>query len=249
MSRKIAVFLVLQACTVGEVRTPPLGDTAGAVETGSVDTEGEPGPCPVGMQELETFCIDRYEAHLVDTSPYAVPTGAEVAAVAAGVVPQAHISGIAAAQACENAGKRLCTEDEWLRACQGPEGHVYPYGDVYVAGACNDTYPGGHPLVDYFGTSEGIWDGVHMNDPGINQQEGTVEPGGAHPECVSAEGVYDLHGNLHEWVADESGVFKGGFYADASINGSGCLYRTRAHTTTYHDYSTGFRCCTESSSE
>ena len=29
---------------------------------------------------------------------------------------------------------------------------------------------GGHPVVDYFGTADGVWDGVHMNDPGINQQ-------------------------------------------------------------------------------
>ncbi len=83
-----------------------------------------------------------------------------------------------------------------------------------------------------------------MNDPGINKQPGTVARGGDHPACVSPHGALDMHGNLHEWVSDSSGVFRGGFYADAKINGAGCLYRTTAHASGYHDYSTGFRCCT-----
>mgnify|MGYP001949009428 CR=1 FL=1 len=57
--------------------------------------------------------------------------------------------------------------------------------------------------------------------------------------------TYDLHGNLHEWIADPAGTFKGGFYVDAVINGSGCAYTTTAHTFDYHDYSTGFRCCAD----
>ena len=120
-----------------------------------------------------------------------------------------------------------------------------PYGDTHIDGACNDHYAGGHPVVDYFGTSTGVWDMAHVNDPGINQQPGTVARGGEFTACVSAWGAFDMHGNLHEWVADVDGTFRGGFYADASINGSGCFYSTTAHETTYHDYSTGFRCCVE----
>ena len=100
-------------------------------------------------------------------------------------------------------------------------------------------------MVDYFGTADGVWDEVHMNDPGINQQPGTVAPTGAFSRCVSASGVFDLHGNLHEWVSDADGTFRGGFYADAVINGPGCTYVTTAHGRTYHDYSTGFRCCSD----
>jgi formylglycine-generating enzyme required for sulfatase activity len=84
-----------------------------------------------------------------------------------------------------------------------------------------------------------------MNDPGINQQPSTVAKGGAFSTCVTADGLYDLHGNLHEWVADPSGIFRGGFYADGSTNGPGCLYKTTAHAPGYHDYSTGFRCCAD----
>lgn len=241
---------------------PGSTDTAvsdsGGTDSGSGDSGGgDPGPCPVDMVLVDTACVDVAEGGLevrdddgswMAGSPYLLVDDQEVRAVVAlGSVPQAYISGEEAAVACEASGKRLCTSDEWLLACQGAEGRVFPYGDTHDPTACNDSYAGGHPVVDYFGTSEGIWDAEHMNDPGINQQEGTVAAGGAHVDCVTPEGVFDLHGNLHEWVSDAEGVFRGGFYADAEINGVGCSYRTSAHTATYHDYSTGFRCCADPS--
>ena len=54
-----------------------------------------------------------------------------------------------------------------------------------------------------------------------------------------------MMGNLHEWTSDPAGTFRGGFYVDTVINGDGCLYRTTAHDVSYHDYSTGFRCCAD----
>ena len=217
---------------------------ADAGEDGGADTDTAVGPCPAGMALAGEACVDRWEAHLAGWSPYDVPEGG-VAVAEAGAVPQGYISGEVAEAACEAAGKRLCALDEWLRACQGPDGWTWPYGDTYVEGACNDTYPGTHPVVDYFGTSDGVWDSEHMNDPGINQQPDTVDPAGANPACASAEGIFDMQGNLHEWIGDPDGTFKGGFYADASINGPGCTYATTAHDFGYHDYSTGFRCCAD----
>lgn len=222
---------------------------------------GSTGPCPVGMVRVEDallpageVCIDAWEAALeeqvdgawVAASPYQVVGGRTVRAVPAqGAIPQGYISGDEAEAACQAAGKRLCSSEEWLSACQGPQGWTWPYADSYVDWACNDHYPGGHPVVDYFGTSDGVWDMDHMNDPGINQQPDTVAPGGAFTACLSAWGAFDLHGNLHEWVSDAEGTFRGGFYADAAINGQGCTYVTTAHGRDYHDYSTGFRCCAE----
>jgi formylglycine-generating enzyme len=219
------------------------------------DPLGNPA-CPPGMVLIEgeeRFCVDAVEAALVEIlpdgsevpfSPYETVEGRRVKAVSVlGQIPQGYISGEEAGAACEEAGKALCTRGEWLRACQGPLGTTFPYGTTRVAGACNDTYEGGHPVIDYFGTSSGVFDSVHMNDPGINQQPNTVAPGGAFGECVSAEGAYDMVGNLHEWIAEPEGTFKGGFYADAQLNGPGCTYTTTAHAFGYHDYSTGFRCC------
>ena len=52
-------------------------------------------------------------------------------------------------------------------------------------------------------------------------------------------------GNLHEWTADRSGTFRGGFYLDNTTHGIGCIYRATGHSTIYRDYSTGFRCCAD----
>ena len=229
-------------------RTDTTEDTAdddtedSPVDSTPVDTGSATGPCPADMVAIEDYCIDRYEAHLVGQDPYTVPTGG-VAANAAGMVPQGYISGEVAQDACEAAGKRLCDSDEWLRACEGASGNTYPYGDAYDADACNDTY-GGHPIVDLFG-SNAKWNSTEMNDPRLNQLPDSLAASGAFAECVTDDGVFDMHGNLHEWVADPSGVFRGGFYVDAVINGTGCNYRTTRHTFDYHDYSTGFRCCAD----
>lgn len=219
--------------------TPDTSPVDSADDTGTVAT----GPCPADMVAIEDYCIDRYEAHLDGQDPYQVPTGG-VAANALGAIPQGYISGEVAELACEAAGKRLCSSDEWLRACEGPSGNTYPYGDTYDADACNadGRYP--HPIVEVFG-GNAQWNTTEMNDPLLNQLADGLAPSGAYDECVTDEGVYDMHGNLHEWVADSSGVFRGGFYVDASINGTGCSYRTTRHTFDYHDYSTGFRCCAD----
>lgn len=198
--------------------------------------------CPAGMARVEDFCIDRWEAHLADASPFEVPTGG-LAVSEAAVVPQGYVSGTVAAAACTAAGKRLCTATEWTRACRGPTGTTYPYGNAYVAGACNDVRAE-HPVVTLFGTGA-TFDAQQMNDPRLNQLPDTVDPTGANAACVSAEGVYDLHGNLNEWISDPGGTWKGGFYVEAVQNGSGCLYTTTAHPVSYHDFSTGFRCCAE----
>ncbi|MBI5500239.1 MAG: SUMF1/EgtB/PvdO family nonheme iron enzyme [Deltaproteobacteria bacterium] len=233
------------------------GDAAEAVGDGPDDRIEDAGaPCPPLMALVNgVFCIDIYEGKLEEQAPdgswapaepyFTVGSRVVRAVPAEGSVPQGYISGVEAQAACGRSGKRLCTSDEWLAACQGAAGRIYPYGDEHIDGACNDRYAGGHPVVDYFGTSEGVWDMAHMNDPGINRQPGTVAPGGSFAACASDRGVFDLHGNLHEWVADAGGTFRGGFYADAVLNGAGCLYRTTAHDMSYHDYSTGFRCCVD----
>lgn len=233
------------------------GDGAdGSTDTDTADDSAEPsGPCPSRMALVsETLCIDIAEGALEEeiagewasSSPYLTVDGREVRAVVAWeAVPQGYISGDEAEAACAASGKRLCTSEEWLAACRGPDDWLYPYGDDPIDGTCNDHYAGSHPVIDYFGTSEGIWDMDHMNDPGINQQEGTVAAGGEYSGCVGPVGAWDMHGNLHEWVTDSEGTFRGGFYADASINGPGCTYTTTAHERGYHDYSTGFRCCAD----
>lgn len=207
------------------------------------------GGCPPGMARVEAYCVDRWEAALVDDasgaplSPYAHPPAGARAVSVPGAVPQAYVSGTQAAAACAAAGKRLCTDAEWLRACKGPAGDPYPYGPAAWAGFCNDARAC-HPAIQTFGTTE-PWIWSSLGDPCIAQQPWGLAPAGAYEACESAEGLFDLVGNLHEWTADPAGTFRGGFYVDTVINGKGCAYVTTAHDVGHWDYSTGFRCCAD----
>lgn len=231
------------ACTADDRPLPNEGWTTEAPGVGG---------CPAGMRRIDAFCIDDYEGSLVELaadgspvaswSPYVNPGEARVRAVSvAGAVPQGYITQLEAGAACAEAGKRLCSDAEWLRACRGPDDFVYPYGDLRMPGVCNDARAQ-HPAIEYFGTSaDWIWS--ELGHPCINQLPASLDPAGGNPGCVTAEGVHDMMGNLHEWTADPAGTFRGGFYVDTVINGEGCLYRTVAHDVTHWDYSTGFRCC------
>lgn len=213
----------------------------------TVEAPGK-GGCPAGMLRVSTFCIDEFEASLVraadgtSLSPYENPGDTEARAVSVkGAVPQGYITQVQAAQACATAGKRLCTDEEWLRACQGSGGTTYPYGDSVQLGQCND-HRDEHPVIEYFGTDDS-WIWSELGNACINQLPESLEACGTRPGCVTEEGAFDMMGNLHEWTADPNGTFRGGFYVDTVLNGPGCLYATTAHNTLHWDYSTGFRCC------
>jgi sulfatase modifying factor 1 len=211
-------------------------------------------PCPQDMAMVDDrFCVDRYEASLVEVlangsergwSAFHSPDRVAVRAVSVrGATPQGYISADQAARACSAAGKRLCTDREWVRACSGPRRTQYTYGARRVANACNEDH-GRHPVIQLFGrTHRHLWSGVLMNDPQLNQLPGTVAVTGAHEQCTNDFGVFDMQGNLHEWTADPEGTFRGGYFMDNRVNGDGCQYVTRGHSRSYHDYSTGFRCC------
>ncbi|MCX5741213.1 MAG: SUMF1/EgtB/PvdO family nonheme iron enzyme [Proteobacteria bacterium] len=213
-----------------------------------VEDAGDPG-CPAGMAHVGAFCIDRFEAALVDAttgtpwSPYFPPPATARAVSLRGAVPQGFISQVAAQAACGASGKRLCTDAEWLRACEGPSGTTYPYGDARQPGVCNDARAV-HPAVELYGTTD-AWIFAHLDSPCLSQEADGLDRTGANAGCVTAEGVFDMMGNLHEWTADPQGTFRGGFYVDTRQNGEGCRYATTAHAATYDDYSTGFRCCAD----
>lgn len=212
------------------------------------------GGCPAGMLAVGgAFCVDRYEASLEEIaadgsvrswSPYFNPAGHRVRARSiGGAVPQAYIDANSAAAACAEAGKRLCTDTEWLRACRGSMGTTYPYGDTRMDGVCNDARAT-HPAVEYFGTSAS-WIWSMLGNPCIDQLPDSLSPTGTHAGCVTEDGAFDMMGNLHEWTSDPAGTFRGGYYVDTVRNGEGCLYRTTAHDRSHWDYSTGFRCCAD----
>ncbi|MFI5303030.1 MAG: formylglycine-generating enzyme family protein [Polyangiales bacterium] len=227
-------------------------------KTSSAKAKTSSPTCPNGMSAIPTtgggYCIDKFEGSLVEVLPKgktkafsatSTVTGRVVRAVSKkGVAPQGYISQVEAAGACEHAGKRLCTNDEWMQACRGKSPTTYPYGDDEVKGRCNGDGTRQHPIVELFGASpDPFADASKMNDPRINALPDTVSKTGSKAKCRSSYDVYDMVGNVHEWTSNPSGEFKGGFYMDTHRNGDGCFYKTTAHSPSYHDYSTGFRCC------
>lgn len=212
------------------------------------------GACPPDMVAIEgRYCIDRFEASLVEVledgseqplSPFGQITAKQVRAVSRrGVFPQGYISRNEAEKACSASGKRLCAVAEWQKACRGPENKQWGYAERRTAGTCNDR--GRNPVIAKYGFGRWTWN--NMNDGHLNQLGQTLSKTGLHEGCTNGYGVYDMVGNLHEWVADRDGTFYGGYYADvASVgHGEGCGYVTTAHEARYHDYSTGFRCCAD----
>jgi hypothetical protein len=221
-----------------------------------------PYVCPSDMAVIgRSYCIDVYEASLVQEMPGGTEqpwpyyerlrAGVVVRAVSeAGVYPQGYVSGVQAREACERSGKRLCTPGEWKTACMGPNKTIFPYGNAREVGRCNDNGRSAmhffNPQLDDDPDHRWMWGFAgNMVDPRLNQLEGTLTHTGERSGCTNDYGVYDMVGNLHEWVDDRDGTFQGGYYLDTHLNGDGCFYRTTAHPMSHLDYSTGFRCCAD----
>ncbi len=85
--------------------------------------EKKPNPCgtgmmPVSLRGRET-CMDVYEwPDREDAKPLAMINQAQ------------------ASDSCKSKGKRLCSEDEWRAACEGPKQSRYPYGESYDERYC-----------------------------------------------------------------------------------------------------------------
>ncbi len=94
-------------------------------------------------------------------------------------LPVANVTWHGAQAYCNALGRRLPTEAEWERAARGDDGRIYPWGNEWDNNKAKTNRP--RP-------SEG----------------GTIGPVevGRYPDGVSPYGVYDMAGNVAEWVYD-----------------------------------------------
>ncbi len=251
------MILVGGGCAAASLTTAP-ADARGGCPGDMVKVEPRTDP-PVSAATSVAYCIDRYEASLVTLasapgtrhesphSPFdSIAKDEKVRAVSrSGVMPQAYISRNEADSACKASRKRLCKEDEWVHACEGRNPTTFPYGEDHRDGYCNDSGKAPVDLLHHDMGEAAYASFAAMNDPQLNQVPGTLARSGSHPHCRSGFGAFDMVGNLHEWVEDPGGTFRGGYYRDTHLNGDGCKYKTVAHDASYHDYSTGFRCCAD----
>ncbi|MGK0361029.1 MAG: hypothetical protein ACI9U2_003347 [Bradymonadia bacterium] len=138
-----------------------------------------------------------------------------------GVLPWADVSWPEAEAACQIAGGRLCTGDEWSAAC----GVGYPYGPTFDAQACN----GGGYDVDL--DADGVQDGLLHT--------------GRLDRCERG-GVFDLSGNLKEWTAEQQDglrLVRGGGYESNVPAGLACDQRNDLKAEGFRHPGIGFRCC------
>jgi hypothetical protein len=186
------------------------------------------GGCPSNMIRVRGYCIDRYEA----------PNRR-------GARPLAMQSANDAVAWCSEHHKRLCTEDEWIIACEGEEHRQYPYGAEHVDGRCNDDKP--WRKVDEATLAK--WPSPEAHALARDLYQAT--PSGWKHKCASETGVRDLTGNVEEWVARTRehandypyiliGCYWSGCYGG---NKPTCHSTNNAHGPEFRFYETGFRCC------
>jgi formylglycine-generating enzyme required for sulfatase activity len=155
--------------------------------------------------------------------------------------PVANVDWCDAFAYCKWAGKRLCgrigggpvadiratdaTQSQWYLACAGPSGALYPYPGTYDPHACN---------------------GVENMSPPAPIEVGRTK------SCEgNAPGLFDMSGNVYEWIdsceasmgSNDYCRMMGGGYSSPSYE-LACSYRA-TNTRDHFLPNVGFRCCTD----
>ena len=134
-----------------------------------------------------------------------------------------------AEQYCAYVGGRLCRQEEWLAACRGSQGRPFPYGHTFKVDLCN--------VQSQTLTVEG-------------RERGTV-PVGSLKQCEGGlSGLFDMAGNVAEWVdscKDSYCKFRGAGYLsnDPVDSFAGCSGICSGNDKAFKSSVVGIRCCKE----
>jgi formylglycine-generating enzyme required for sulfatase activity len=223
---------------------PPAGMVyvAGGTFVMGLDVEGEPtNETPAHPVELAPFFIDRYEAtnarfakfieakgyentgfwsedgrKWLSTAKRRLPEDWEDLQKSLGKDfaqhPVVGISWFEAEAFAKFEGCRLPTEAEWERAARGRDGRVYPWGNEFKAGF-----------------NEAMDPAVRTRTVGFN------------PADVSAEGLFDMGGNVAEWTASRYEGYPGTKYVGRWWGPDAKRYFRVARGGSWRDLSLGTR--------
>jgi len=153
---------------------------------GSRDDDSDPDEKPEHQVYLKSYFIDLREVIRSEYDRFAkmtkrVPRKIEVfeddpAKLLKPELPAIAVTWDDAEAYCKWAGKRLPTEAEWEKAARGERKRRYPWGDEFLQGHAN---------------IDGSEDGFRY-----------LAPPGSFDAGRSPYGLYDMAGNVGEWVAD-----------------------------------------------
>jgi formylglycine-generating enzyme len=170
------------------------------------------------------FCMDRYEWPGV-----------------IGAKPRVLTNYFEAEAACKSVGKRMCQEQEFYLACEGPEHWPFAWGHVRHPSPCNVDRP--YFMVEWskWGSAAGRLEEAKRLDQAL--------PIGA-SQCWSPYGIHDIAGNVDEWTTAQpgrelKGSLNGGYWGPVP---NACRYVTLVHGPEFAFYQIGFRCCSEAKS-
>ena len=190
---------------------------------------------------LAAFYIDRYE---VSQGEFQKVMRENPSDFKADKNPVESVTWYEANEYCELVGKRLPTEAEWEKAAKGGKSTMFSWGDEFQSGKAN--------MCDSH--CDESWKESQFNDG-----YGTTAPVGSFPP--NDYGVFDMAGNVYEWVMDwydedyyaaivtksptgpqqgKEKVFRGGSWINYSV-GVRPADRTSAKTGKRFNF-VGFRC-------
>jgi formylglycine-generating enzyme required for sulfatase activity len=137
---------------------------------------------------LDSFYMDKFEVTAARYAKFMAATGRaqpfswdEVNLASDGERPVIGVDWHDANAYCQWAGKRLPTEAEWEKAARGTDKRIYPWGSDDPTSQ----------LANYSVDGKRAWQGMS-----------TLSPVGSFEEGKSPYGLYDMAGNVWEWVAD-----------------------------------------------
>jgi len=134
---------------------------------------------PAHMVFLDAFLMDKYEvsnkeyAGFIKVKGHPAPAYWDDPRLNKPDQPVVGVNWYDAKAYCEYRGKRLPTEAEWEKAARGSKANLYPWGNDFDAAKVN-----------------------------YGKNHDATMPVDAYPEGVSYYGVYNMAGNVFEWVSD-----------------------------------------------
>lgn len=163
-----------------------------------VDRNSYPAELPQRTVHLDAYEIDKYEVTAVQYLRYVLAKGLEplvdwkwggVFQETMAYHPVMHVSWYDADSYCKWASKRLPTEAEWEKAARGEDGRIYPWGKQMA------------------GLSRANFGRTGLSGPVRDRPERLllyppIVSVDKYDNAVSPYGIFNMAGNVAEWVAD-----------------------------------------------